>query len=127
MDILRRNAIYILAILIVLLTFLLLHNPPLNEIHGRSDSALISAIFICFSLFISVLGRLKLAVAIISIGYPTAFIIALLFNTTTINHETGNTNNLWIIWLFSCWIFIGVGIILNIILKLIKSKNKKNT
>ncbi len=120
----RKNILVCLAVAVAVVTFFSLNNPPLNELHGRSDAALICGLFILVGLIISFFAKLKITAIITSFGYPIAFIIALIFNTTTINPETGNTNNLWIIWLVSCWVFIGLGIIIDIIKYVMRLKKK---
>ena len=102
------------ALLIFIVAFIILQYSNLNSLHGRSDAPLISAIWVVIALFISVVCRLRVTIFTSTLGYLVAFIIALIFNTTTIDPLRGNMNNLWIIWIIACWIFIGVGIIVDI-------------
>ncbi len=102
---------------IYLLTFILLHFSPLNKIHGRSDAALIVGIFGVIALLISYAFRLKLLTLTATFGYSTTFILGVIFQTDGVDLGGGSTNSLWKIWLISYWMFLGLGFLVNIILK----------
>lgn len=102
---------------IFLLAFILLHFSPLNMIHGRSDAALIVGIFGVIALLVSYVFRLKLLTLTATFGYIIAFILGVIFQTNGVDSGGGSTNNLWEIWLISYWIFLGLGFLVNVILK----------
>lgn len=105
------------SIIIFSLAFVALHFSQLNMIHGRSDAPIIVGIFGIIALVISYIFKLKLLTLVATIGYILALVIGVIFQTNGVDGGGGATNNLWQIWLISYWVFLGLGLIVNIILK----------
>ncbi|WP_409969888.1 hypothetical protein RFF05_08305 [Bengtsoniella intestinalis] len=102
----------------------LLHNYPLNQIHGRSDAAIIVGFFGVLLLLISCgFGLKPLTIATIG-GYVAALVLGMVFNTNGVDAGGGSTNNLWIIWLFSYWVFLGIGLVVSLALNYRKRKER---
>ncbi len=99
------------------LSVALLHYSPLSNVHGRSDAAIIVAIFGVLSLVISYLLNLKVLTLTATFGYILALIIAFLFQSNGVDPAGGTTNNLWQIWLVSYWIMLAAGLIADIFIK----------
>ncbi len=97
--------------------FVALHFSQLNMIHGRSDAPIIVAIFGVIALIISYVFKLNLLTLVSTFGYIIAFLLGVIFQTNGVDGGGGATNNLWQIWLISYWVFLGLGFIVNIILK----------
>lgn len=60
-----------------------------------------------------------------ALGYIVGFYIGALFHTTYIDIVTGNTDNLWLIWLISYVIIAGIGYIIDKIMFHVKHKEDK--
>lgn len=60
-----------------------------------------------------------------SFGYFVSFMIGLKYHKTYIDVITGNNDNLWLIWLISYAIIIGVGFIIDEIMFHVKHKKVK--
>ena len=54
---------------------------------------------------------------IISISYPTGFIMGLIFQKNGTDFGGGSTNNLWLIWVVSIVIITIISIIIEFIIK----------
>ena len=103
-------------------SFLLMHYSPLNEVHGRSDAALIVAVFGVFALFIAYILDMKYLMTTATFGYIIALLLGAIFNFDVPYEGGGTSNNLWQIWLVSYWMFIGIGIVIDIIKRLLQKK-----
>mgnify|MGYP000972421269 CR=1 FL=1 len=57
------------------------------------------------------------------LGYPIACIIGILFETDSIFYPGGASSNLWHIWIISYWIFIAIGIIVDVVIKIKRNRN----
>lgn len=99
------------------LTFVALHFSQLNMIHGRSDAPIIVAIFGVIALIISYVFKLNLLTLVATFGYIIAFLLGVIFQTEGVDPGGGATNNLWQIWLISYWVFLCMGLIVNIVFK----------
>lgn len=97
--------------------FAALHFSQLNMIHGRSDAPIIVAIFGVIALIISYVFKLNLLTLVATFGYIIALLLGVIFQTKGVDPGGGATNSLWKIWLISYWVFLGVGLIVNIIFK----------
>ncbi len=97
--------------------FALLYFSPLNMLHGRSDAPIIVGIFGVIALAIAYIFKLQLLTLVASFGYIIAFAMGFIFQTDGVDPISGGTNNLWQIWLISYWVFLVLGLIVNIILK----------
>ena len=84
-------------------SFMLFHCAPLNSVHGRSDAALIVAIFGILALLFSYIFNLNYLMATATLGYTVALLLGVLFNTDGLDGGGGATNNLWQIWLGCFW------------------------
>ena len=93
-------------------------------IHGRSDAPIIVAIGGVIALLISYAFQLKLLTSIATFGYIFTLMLGVLFDTNSIDPSGGATNNLWQIWLISYLIFIGIGLVANIVMNRRKNKSK---
>ena len=123
----KRSVQITLSLLVFTTAFILLHYSPLGAVHGRSDAALIVAIFGVFSLLIAYIFSFKYLMVTATLGYIPALLLGVIFNTDGVDGGGGVTNNLWQIWLVSYWVFIGVGLILDIIKKLHRRKETNFT
>lgn len=61
-----------------------------------------------------------------SIGYIISFLIGLKHHTSCIDVITGNKDNLWLIWLISYAIIIGIGFIIDSIMFHAKQKKRES-
>ncbi len=111
---------YISSIFFIL-SVLVLHFTPLNEIHGRSDAAIIVGIFGLVGIVVSHLFKFKTLNLIVSLGYLASFLLAVLTYTTTTDPILGSTNNLWVIWVYCYWVMMIIASGIDLYLK-VKSK-----
>ncbi len=93
------------------------------DIHQMKEGPLIVALAGIIILPITYIFKLNFTTITATLGYIIAYIIGVIFNTNGVDPSGGTTNNLWIIWIISYWIFIGLGILIDIIFKY-KTKNK---
>lgn len=108
----KRPRIIILLLIIVLINYITTRFIFFN-IHGMKDftdtMSLISACLTC----IFVLSNNLISSFCSSIGNIIGFILGYLFNTTTVDFITGNTNNYWLIWLVSYFVIVLISMLVS--------------
>ena len=108
------------------ISFILTHY-TLASLHGNSDAAVIVGIFGILALLISYIFDLKALTITATFGYIIAFFIGAYLKTDGIVLGDEPIHELWIVWIFSYWIFIGIGIICDSIIKIKRSYSQGTT
>lgn len=108
----NKKALSIVLYVIVVINYICARFIFFN-IHGMKDMpntmALISAALVAFF----ILSDKIFASIAACIGNTIGFILGYLFNTTTVDYITGNTNNYWLIWIISYAIIVVIGLIID--------------
>lgn len=127
-KIFSRKAFQIIssAILFAIL-FILFHYTKLATFHGKSDAPIIVGIFGLVALLISYILNLKALTITATFGYIIAFILGVCLETDGIVPGDKLTHQLWLVWLISYWIFIGVGIVYDFLRKIKENHQKGAT
>lgn len=113
------------------ISFILCQYTPLAVLHGKSDAPIIAGILGIAALLVSYIFNLKALTITAAFGYIIAFFIGVCLETEGIVPGDGAIHELWIVWLVSYCVFIGIGIIYdfakrlkrNYLIKGTKSKN----
>jgi hypothetical protein len=98
------------------------------EIHGTDDGAVIVAIAGGIALILSYIFKWRATTIIAPLGYVAALMLAAIFETDSIAYPGGTegsvlySSNLFYIWLISYWVLIGLGIVIDIWVRLKKKK-----
>ncbi|NLZ84081.1 MAG: hypothetical protein GX915_10510 [Clostridiales bacterium] len=100
------------------ISFILFHYSHLATLHGKSDAPIIVGIFGVLALLISYIFDLKALTITATFGYIIAFILGICLDTDGIVPGDKLTHQLWLVWLISYWIFIGLGIIYDFLRKI---------
>jgi len=109
------------------ISFILFHYSHLATLHGKSDAPIIVGIFGVLALLISYIFDLKALTIIATFGYIIAFILGICLDTDGIVPGDKLTHQLWLGWLISYWIFIGVGIVYDSLRKIKLSHQKEDS
>ena len=107
--------------LILMITFLILGYTPLNEIHGRSDAALIVAVVGGIGLIISNVCNFNSMIIATSLGYVVSAFIGKAMESEGMVFDNAPIHTMWIVWLVSYVVIIMIGLAVDFIVKL-KSK-----
>ncbi len=106
------------SIVLFSISFILCHYTHLATLHGKSDAPIIVGIFGIVALLISYIFNLKVLTITATFGYIIAFFIGVCLETDGIVLGDGVIHELWVVWLVSYWVFIGIGIIYDFIKKI---------
>lgn len=106
------------SIILFSISYILCQYTQLSTLHGNSDAPIIVGIFGIVALLISYIFNLKALTITATFGYILAFFIGAYLETDGIVLGDEAIHELWVVWLFSYWIFIGIGIICNLIIKI---------
>ena len=112
------------SIILFAISFILFHYTNLADLHGKSDAPIIVGFFGILALIISYIFNLKALTFTATFGYIIAFILGICLDTDGIVPGDKLTHQLWLVWLISYWIFIGVGIVYDFLRK-IKENHQK--
>lgn len=123
-QIISSLTLFIISIIIFNYTYL-------ATLHGNSDAPIIVGIFGIVALLLSYIFNLKALTITATFGYIIAFFIGVFLETDGVVLGDGAIHQLWIVWLFSYWIFIGIGTIYDFVKKikrnhLMESNKSKN-
>ncbi len=119
----NRKALQIVgSIILFSISFMLCHYTHLANLHGKSDAPIIVGIIGIVALLISYIFNLKALTITATFGYIIAFFIGVYMETDGIVLGDGAIHELWVVWLFSYVISIGVGIICDFINKIKKNR-----
>lgn len=120
----NRNFQILGSIILFSISFILCQYTNLAALHGKSDAPIIAGIFGIAALFISYRFNLKALTITATFGYIIAFFIGAHLDTDGIvpGHEA--IHELWLVWLVSYCVFIGIGVIYDFI-KRIKANDSK--
>ncbi len=120
---LNKKAIQIIGSIVLFSIFFMLCNyTDLADLHGNSDAPIILGFFGVIALLISYIFNLKALTITATFGYIITFFIGVFLETDGIVLGNGAIHELWVVWLCSYWIFIGLGMIYDF-MKKIKSSN----
>lgn len=106
------------SIILFSISFILCNYTDLANLHGNSDAPIIVAIFGVIALLISYVFNLKALTITATFGYIIAFLIGVYFETDGIVLGDEAIHEVWVVWLFSYWFFIGIGMICDFIMKI---------
>ncbi len=112
--------------LIFVLSFILLHYAPLNELHGRSDAALIIGVIGGFALIISFVFNLNIMSITTTLGYGLCVIVGIVFDSEGIVFDNKPIHTMWVVWFASFSIVIFIGLMADFLLKLRAKKLVRN-
>ena len=127
-NIFNKRAFQIIgSIILFSISFILCNYTHLATLHGKSGAPMIVGIFGIVALFISYIFNLKALTITATFGYITAFFIGVCLDTDGIVLGDGAIHELWEVWLFSYWVFIGMGVICDFIKRLIINYSIKGT
>lgn len=99
------------SIILFIISFILCNYTYLATLHGKSDAPIIMGVFGIIALLISYILNLKALTITATFGYIIAFFIGVFLDTDGIVFGDGAIHELWTVWLFSYWVFIGIGMI----------------
>lgn len=111
------------SIILYSISFILCHYTNLATLHGKSDAPIIVGIFGIVALLISYIFNLKALTITATFGYIIAFFIGVYLDTDGIVYGDGKIHSLWVVWLFSYWIFIGIGMIYDFTKKIKRNRS----
>lgn len=114
----KRAFQIICSIILFSISFILCHYTHLATLHGKSDAPIIVGFLGIAALLISYIFNLKALTITATFGYIIAFFIGVCLETDGIVLENGAIHELWVVWLVSYCVFIGMGIIYDFIKKL---------
>lgn len=120
----KRAFLIIGSIILFGISFILCQYTPLAALHGRSDAPIIAGILGIAALLISYIFNLKAMTITAAFGYIIAFFIGVCMETEGIVLGDGAIHELWVVWLVSYCVFIGIGMICDFVKRL--KKNSKN-
>lgn len=89
-----------------------------------NDATFIVGLAGVLALIISYIFKMRITTITATLGYPISYILGIVFETDSITYPGGASSNWWQIWIVSYWIFIGIGITIDIIMKYRTKKNK---
>lgn len=104
----RQSAL--LSIVILFLEYLLIRY-VLFDLHSMKDWP--TVLFVSCFVLIAICFFIKKTIAphIISISYVIGFVLGYIFQSSEIDAGGGSTNNLWLIWTITIFVFIFIAII----------------
>ncbi len=114
------------SLLIFTITFLLLHFTSLNELHGRSDAALIIGLVGCVGLIISYICNFDIMMIAVTFGYGLSIIFGLLLESKGIIFDNKPIHTMWIVWLVSYAVIILLSLMCDFLLRVKRKKSKCN-
>lgn len=114
------------SIILFSISFILCHFTHLATLHGKSDAPIIVAILGVIALLISYIFNIKILTITATLGYIVSFFIGVWLKTEGIVTGDGMVHDLWIVWLTSYIIFIGLGIVFDFTKKITKQKSVMN-
>lgn len=119
------------SITIFIISFIIFNYTYLATLHGKSDAPIIVGVFGILGLLISYIFNLKALTITATFGYIIAFFIGIFLEADGIVLGDGPIHQLWTVWLFSYWVFMGMGMIYDFVKKikrnnLTKSSKSKN-
>lgn len=119
------------SIILFSISFILCNYTYLATLHGKSDAPIIVGVFGIVALLISYIFNLKALTITATFGYIIGFFIGVYLETDGIMLGNEAIHELWVVWLFSYWVFIGIGMIYDFIKKikmnhLIEATKSKN-
>ena len=125
--ILNKKVFQVMGSIILFSILFILTHYTLSSLHGNSDAAIIVGMFGIVALLISYIFDLKALTITATFGYIIAFFIGAYLKTDGIVLGDEPIHELWIVWIFSYWIFIGIGIICDSIIKIKRSYSQGTT
>lgn len=118
-KIIHKRAFQIIgSIILFSISFILCHYTQLSALHGKSDAPIIVGVLGITALLISYIFNLKALTITATFGYVIAFFIGVCLETDGIVLGNGAIHELWLVWLVSYCVFIGIGIIYDFVKRL---------
>lgn len=118
-----KNILWVGGTILLFGLFYLICRYGLFDFHGMKDGPMIVAFVGIVALLISYALKMRVTTISAVLGYPIAFIIGILFETDSIFYPGGASSNLWHIWIISYWIFIAIGTIADVVIKIKRNRN----
>ena len=116
----KSNLTWIVSSMLLSILFYLI----CSRLTNGNDSTFIVGFVGVLALIISYIFKMRITTITATLAYPISYILGIVFETDSITYPGGVSSNWWQIWIVSYWIFIGIGITIDIIMKYLKNKNK---
>ena len=126
-KIFNKKIFQIICSIFFSISFILCNYTHLVTFHGKSDAPIIVAIFGVIALLVSYIFNLKTLTITATLGYIISFFIGVILDTEGIVTGDGMIHDLWIVWLTSYWVFIGIGIVCDFAKKIKQRKLQNNS
>lgn len=114
----KKSFRIISSIILFIISFILCNYTYLDTLHGKSDAPIIMGVFGIVALLISYIFNLKALTITATLGYIITFFIGVFLETDGIVLGDGAIHELWTTWLFSYWVFMGIGMIYDFVKKI---------